>query len=68
MAELAGKNVTELIAEGRTKVGSVPSGGAAAPAAAAGVVDSISAKHVIFIWIMNFDPIWIEILGLCSQL
>ena len=36
VAELAGKNVTELIAEGRTKVGSVPSGGAAAPAAAAG--------------------------------
>jgi large subunit ribosomal protein LP2 len=36
VAELAGKDLTDLIAEGRKKVGSVPSGGAAAPAAAAG--------------------------------
>ena len=38
VAELAGKNIEELIAEGTTKLGSMPSGGgaAAAPAAAAG--------------------------------
>merc|ERR1719228_1692132 len=37
VAELAGKNIEELIAEGTTKLGSVPSGGGggAAPAAAA---------------------------------
>merc|ERR1712029_1125085 len=37
VAELAGKNIEELIAEGTTKLGSMPSGGgaAAAPAAAA---------------------------------
>merc|ERR1712187_538587 len=36
--ELAGKNIEELIAEGNSKLASVPSGGAggAAPAAAAG--------------------------------
>merc|ERR1712002_565834 len=37
VAELAGKNIEELIAEGTTKLGSMPSGGGggAAPAAAA---------------------------------
>ncbi len=49
VAELAGKDLTELIAEGRKKVGSVPSGGAAAPAAAAGenllILISLSGLH-----------------------
>jgi ribosomal protein L12E/L44/L45/RPP1/RPP2 len=49
VAELAGKDLTELIAEGRKKVGSVPSGGAAAPAAAAGenlfILISLSGFH-----------------------
>ncbi|KAL4880806.1 60s acidic ribosomal protein-domain-containing protein [Aspergillus karnatakaensis] len=38
LAELQGKDINELIAEGSTKLASVPSGGAggAAPAAAAG--------------------------------
>jgi hypothetical protein len=48
VAELAGKDLTELIAEGRKKVGSVPSGGAAAPAAAAGenlFILSLSGFH-----------------------
>ncbi|EFA76098.1 ribosomal acidic phosphoprotein P2 [Heterostelium album PN500] len=35
VAELNGKNITELIASGMTKVGSAPAAGAAAPAAAA---------------------------------
>merc|ERR1712105_43677 len=35
VAELAGKNIEELIAEGTTKLGSMPSGGAAAAAPAA---------------------------------
>lgn len=41
IAELKGKDVNELIAEGLEKLASVPSGaGAAAPAAAAGAADS----------------------------
>lgn len=35
LAEVEGKNAEELIAEGNEKLSSVPSGGAAAPAAAA---------------------------------
>jgi len=35
VAELAGKNIEELIAEGKEKIGSVPSGGGGAAAAAA---------------------------------
>ena len=35
MAELAGKNIEELIAEGKEKIGSVPSGGGGAAAASA---------------------------------
>ncbi len=48
MAELAGKDLTELIAEGRKKVGSVPSGGAAAPDAAAGENLLIHASLSLF--------------------
>ncbi|KAG5290919.1 60S acidic ribosomal protein P2 [Histoplasma capsulatum G186AR] len=36
LAELEGKNITELIAEGTTKLASVPSGGAASAPAAGG--------------------------------
>eukprot|EP00092_Neocalanus_flemingeri_P042913 GFUD01047112.1.p2 GENE.GFUD01047112.1~~GFUD01047112.1.p2 ORF type:complete len:109 (+),score=36.82 GFUD01047112.1:81-407(+) len=44
VAELAGKSIAELIAEGTTKLGSVPSGGgAAAPAAAAGAAAPAAA-------------------------
>jgi len=35
VSELAGKNIEELIAEGKEKVGSMPAAGAGAPAAAA---------------------------------
>ncbi|XP_023339803.1 60S acidic ribosomal protein P2 [Eurytemora carolleeae] len=35
VAELAGKNLEELTAEGKKKISSVPSGGGGAPAAAA---------------------------------
>jgi len=34
VAELAGKNLEELTAEGKKKISSVPSGGGGAPAAA----------------------------------
>ena len=46
VAELAGNNIEELIAEGTTKLGSMPSGGgaAAAPAAAAGGDAPAAAK------------------------
>jgi large subunit ribosomal protein LP2 len=36
ISSLAGKNMTEVIAEGNSKLASVPSGGGAAPAAASG--------------------------------
>jgi len=37
VSELAGKNIEELLAEGKDKIGSVPAGGAGgAPAAAGG--------------------------------
>jgi len=45
--ELAGKNLEELIAEGNSKLASVPSGGgAAAPAAAAGGAAAAEAAPV----------------------
>jgi len=46
VAELAGKNIEELIAEGTKKVGSVPAGGgggAAAPAAVGGAAPAAEA-------------------------
>ncbi|KAK9719968.1 60S acidic ribosomal protein P2 [Basidiobolus ranarum] len=43
ISELEGKNVEELIAEGKSKLASVPSGGAAAPASAGGAAASSDA-------------------------
>ncbi|KAJ3366989.1 60S acidic ribosomal protein P2 [Allomyces javanicus] len=45
IAELDGKNVEEVIAEGMTKLASVPSGGAAAaaPAAGAAAAEAVAA-------------------------
>ncbi|KNE54557.1 60S acidic ribosomal protein P2 [Allomyces macrogynus ATCC 38327] len=46
IAELDGKNVEEVIAEGMTKLASVPSGGAAAaaaPAAGGAAVEAVAA-------------------------
>lgn len=43
MSELEGKDVMELIAEGKSKLSSVPSGGAAAGGPAAGAADATDA-------------------------
>ncbi|KAJ3368983.1 60S acidic ribosomal protein P2 [Allomyces arbusculus] len=45
IAELDGKNVEEVIAEGMTKLASVPSGGAAAGAAAGGAAAPAAAAE-----------------------
>ncbi|ORZ40066.1 60s acidic ribosomal protein-domain-containing protein [Catenaria anguillulae PL171] len=44
VAELNGKNVEDIIAEGMTKLASVPAGGAAAAAPAAGAAASAGAS------------------------
>ncbi|KAF9584072.1 60S acidic ribosomal protein P2 [Lunasporangiospora selenospora] len=44
IAELANKNVEELIAEGTSKLASVPAGGAAAPAAGAPAAGAAEEK------------------------
>ncbi|KAK9467321.1 60S acidic ribosomal protein P2 [Lipomyces arxii] len=46
LTELEGKDISELIAEGSTKLASVPSGGAAAPAAAGGAAAG-AAEEVV---------------------
>lgn len=45
LAEVEGKNAEELIAEGNEKLSSVPSGGAAAPAADAASGDAPAAEE-----------------------
>ncbi|CAO3570916.1 60S acidic ribosomal protein P2 [Mortierella alpina] len=44
IAQLAGKDINELIAEGTSKLASVPSGGAAAAPAAGGAAAATEAK------------------------
>ncbi|KAF9403703.1 60S acidic ribosomal protein P2 [Podila epigama] len=44
IAQLAGKDINELIAEGTSKLASVPSGGAAAAAPAAGAAAAAETK------------------------
>ncbi|KAI5479186.1 60S acidic ribosomal protein p2 [Pseudohyphozyma bogoriensis] len=45
VAELSGKDVNELIAEGSSKLASVPSGGAAPAAAAGGAAPAAAAEE-----------------------
>ncbi|KAG0364064.1 60s acidic ribosomal protein-domain-containing protein [Gamsiella multidivaricata] len=45
IAQLAGKDINELIAEGTSKLASVPSGGAAAAAPAAGGAGAAGAEE-----------------------
>ncbi len=47
VSELAGKNLEELLAEGKEKISSVPSGGGGAAAPAAGGAAAAAAPKVI---------------------
>merc|ERR1712211_12710 len=44
VSELAGKNIEELLAEGKDKIGSVPAGGAGGAVAAAGGAPAAAAE------------------------
>merc|ERR1711956_148612 len=45
ISELAGKNIDDVLAEGKAKLASVPSGGGAGPAAAAGAAAEEAPKE-----------------------